>query len=244
MGGKFYGVGVGPGDPELLTLKAVRVLGQIDVLCVPKSNNDRESLALTVAGEHLNSSCRVMELSFPMTKDSLILAKCWARAGETVAGMVQEGLRVAMVTIGDPMFYSTYGYVLGYLKMHYPDLVTETVPGITAMNACCAKLQSPLAEGDESVAVLPATYGVDKLKDILNSFDNVVLMKVNRKLDEVTNLLKETGNLDRAVLFNRCGYREGFFARGGNELAGVKADYMSLMIVKKRGFKGHLEVNK
>lgn len=235
MAGKFYGIGVGPGDPELLTLKAHKVLQEIDILCVPKSYADRDSLALTVVNGFLKKDFLPLELSFPMSKDRNVLEQSWAKAGEEVASLVREGKKVAFVTIGDPMFYSTYGYVLAHLKKNHPDLETETIPGVTAMAACSAFLQEPLVEGDETLAVVPAAYGLGQLKEILERFDNVVLMKVNRKIGEVRELLKEMGLENNAVLYNRCGYADGFYTNNLEEAAATQIDYMSLLIVRKRG---------
>ncbi len=234
MTGKFYGIGVGPGDPGLLTLKAHGVLRETDVICVPKSYADRDSLALSVVRGFLKDGVEVSELSFPMSKDRKVLEESWAAAGESVAALVREGKKVAFVTIGDPMFYSTYGYVLAHLKKNHPDVATETIPGVTAMAACSSLLQEPLAEADEALAVLPAAYGIEKLREILQIFDNVVLMKVNRRLPEVVALLKEMGLEDKAVLYNRCGYQDGFYTRELENLEGQAVDYMSLLIVRKR----------
>lgn len=234
MEGKFYGVGVGPGDPELLTLKALKVLQEADIICVPKSYTDRDSLALRVVKGYLEKDFTPLELSFPMSKERSVLEQSWAKAGEEVAALVREGKKVAFVTIGDPMFYSTYGYILAHLGKNHPDLPTGTIPGVTAMAACSALLQEPLAEGEETLAVVPAAYGLDQLKDILERFDNVVLMKVNRRIEEVYSLLKEMKLEHNAVLYSRCGYEDGFYTMDLSAVDGKAIDYMSLLIVRKR----------
>ncbi|TLM98344.1 precorrin-2 C(20)-methyltransferase, partial [bacterium] len=112
MKGKFYGIGVGPGYPELLTLKAYRLLQQVDVLCIPKSRMEKESLALNIVRQSLDRDFRVLELLFPMSHDEEVLAAHWDRAAEQVAAELAAGYNVAFITIGDPMFYSTYAYLL------------------------------------------------------------------------------------------------------------------------------------
>lgn len=238
MKGKFYGIGVGPGDPELLTLKAHRVLKEADMVCVPKSAADRESLALSIISQTLNRRFTTLELSFPMSRDRQVLEEHWARAGETVARQVREGKVLAFVTIGDPLFYSTYGYVLRYLQEHHPDLPAETIPGVTAMNACAALLQEPLAEGEESLVVIPAAYGLDRLRDALDHFDNVVLMKVNRCWNQVLELLRERGLSTGATLVSRCGYPDQAVERQVDRLAGQELDYMSILIIRQGKVKG------
>ncbi|HBV96751.1 MAG: precorrin-2 C20-methyltransferase [Peptococcaceae bacterium BICA1-7] len=242
MTGKFYGLGVGPGDPELVTLKAVRILGEVDTICVPVSSADRDSLALQVVRGIAKKEFELLELSFPMSRDRSVLEKSWAEAGDAVAREVNLGRKVAFVTIGDPMFYSTYAYVLKYLKTNHPSVQCETVPGVMAMAACASLAGIPLAEAEESLVIIPAAYGVDDLEDVLKRFDNVVLMKVNRRVDEVLSLLERTEMSGRAVYFSRCGYRDQFFTADIDTLAGQKMDYMSLMIVKKKGI-GNINAN-
>lgn len=237
MKGKFYGIGVGPGDPELITLKAHRILQEVDVVCVPKSYADKDSLALTVAQDSLQDKVARLELSFPMSKDKKVLEESWAKAGEEVAALVQEGKKVAFITIGDPMFYSTYGYVLAYLKDVYPAIETETIPGIMAMAACASLLQEPLAEADETIVVLPAAYGIGQLKEIIQQFDNVVLMKVSRRLPEVVDMLKSLGLEHNAMLYNRCGYEGGYHISDLDEMKSIEPNYMSLLIIRKRAYR-------
>ena len=238
MPGKFYGIGVGPGDPELMTVKACRVLAETDVLCVPKSSADRESLALAVVEKMVPRDFERLELHFPMSKDPDVLKKSWDEAGDSVARQVEAGRRLAFVTIGDPMFYSTYGYVLRYLQNHHPDLATGTIPGITAFSACAAATQVPLVEAEETLAVVPAAYDPGKLKIALAAFDSVVVMKVNRRFPEVYGLLKELGLLGCAEYISRCGYADEYRTRDMDELLHRKLDYMSILLVRKRGLKG------
>lgn len=234
--GKFYGIGVGPGDPDLLTLKAYRALQGVDVICVPKSAADKDSLALNVVNKALAKEFNYLELSFPMSRDREVLERCWAEAGEAVAARVKEGQHVAFVSIGDPMFYSTYGYVLAHLKKYHPGLETETIPGITSIAASSAFVNTPLTEGEENLVVLPAAYGIEGLREILSKFDNVVLMKVNRRFEEVLELLKEMGLSDKAAYVSRCGHADQYFTLDLEDLRGQKLDYMSLLIIKKKGF--------
>ncbi|MGB9803541.1 precorrin-2 C(20)-methyltransferase [Desulfofundulus sp.] len=233
VSGKFYGIGVGPGDPELLTLKAYRVLQEVNIVCVPKSAADRESLALSIIKQVIKRQFMTLELFFPMSRDHQILEQHWASAGEKVAKLVQEGHKVAFITIGDPTFYSTYSYVQAYLQKNYPDLPVETIPGITAMSACAAALEEPLATGEESLAVIPAVYNLERLEEILETFENVVLMKVNRYFNQVLELLRKKGLLERAALVSRCGYPDQIVNRKVSDLAGQRIDYMSILVIHK-----------
>ena len=234
MAGKFFGIGVGPGDPGLLTIKALRTLEQVDVICVPKSRNDRDSLALSVVGANLSKPFKQLELTFPMSRDRQLLEQSWSAAADAVAKELADHRHVAFVTIGDPLLYSTYSYLLRYLKEGYPELTTETIPGITAMSACSSMLQLPLAEGEETLAVIPAAYGTEQLKHILDSFDNVVLMKVNKRLPEVITLLEDFGPARQAYYVSRCGYPDQYATTDLKGLLGQQLDYMSLLLIKKK----------
>lgn len=231
--GKFYGIGVGPGDPELLTVKAVRVLGGAGVVCVPRSGQDRESLALQAAKPYLPEDYETLELSFPMSRDRLVLEESWRTAGEAVARRVAAGLVVVFLTLGDPLMYSTYGYLLRYMKQHYPDLSRETIPGITSFGAAAAAVGEPLTEGEESLAVLPCAYGLEKVERALDTFDNVVLLKVHRRLPEITSFLETRELLDHALLASRVGQTDEFFTRDLKSVTVDSAGYMSLIIVKR-----------
>ncbi len=237
MNGKIYGIGVGPGDPELLTFKAYYILKEIDVLCVPKSAAEKESLALSIILKAFERDFEVLELLFPMTRDKGELEHHWDTATEKIAAKAREGKSLAFITVGDPMFYSTYGYVLKRIKREYPDIEIETVPGVTAFAACASLINEPLAEGDEKLAVIPAAYGIPAIRAALEDYDNVILMKVNRLYDEVAGLLKEMGLLDRAVYISRCGYEDEYHTTDIEGLVGKDKDYMSMLIIRKAGWK-------
>lgn len=236
MRGKIYGLGVGPGDPELLTLKAYRVLKEVDFVCVPKSKAEKDSLALKVVKQAVDRDFEVLELIFPMTHDKEELTRHWDQAVENLADRLGKGAQAAFITIGDPMFYSTYAYILHRLKKHYPDIVVETVPGVTAFSACASFLNEPLTEGDEKLAVIPAAYGLEQVKEVLQNFENIVLMKVNRLYDRLIPLLKELGMLDKAVYVSRCGYEDQFYTTELEKLVGQDKDYMSMMLIRKGGW--------
>jgi precorrin-2/cobalt-factor-2 C20-methyltransferase len=230
---KFYGIGVGPGDPELLTVKAVRVLGEAGVVCVPISGPDRDSLALQAAAPYLPAGYETMELSFPMSRDRSVLTESWRAAGEAVAARVAAGRVVVFLTLGDPLLYSTYGYLLRYLKRHHPECPRETVPGITSFGAAAAAAGEPLAEGEESLAVLPCAYGLEAVERALDTFDNVVLLKVHRRLPEITALLAARGLLEHAFLASRVGREGQFFSTDIENVSAGSAGYMSLIVVKR-----------
>lgn len=237
MRGKIFGIGVGPGDPELLTLKAYRILKEVDIICVPKSKAEKESLALSIAAKTLNRDFEILELLFPMTRDKDALLHHWDLATEKIVEKAREGKSLAFITIGDPMLYSTYAYVLERVKRQFSDIEIETIPGITAFAACSSFINEPLTEGDEKLAIIPAAYGISAIQDALENYDNVVLMKVNSLYDEVAALLKQMDLLDKAVYISRCGYEDQYFTTDIEGLIGKEKHYMSIMIIRKAGWK-------
>ena len=227
--GKLYGVGVGPGDPRLLTLLAVDVLQTVDVVAIPKSKLERESVAWDIAKVHCPPNVRLIELELPMTSDKEVLAKAWQVGAQTLLGELKQGKSVAFITLGDPSLYSTYSYLLNLLQNELPQECIATVPGITAMAAAAAKINLPLATGDEPLLILPSTEDVG---EYLN-FPNLVLMKVSRRLPEMLTLLEQRGR--RAVLLTRLG-QSGEAIRWEPkplDFASEKVDYLSLLLVKK-----------
>ncbi len=227
--GKFYGVGVGPGDPRLLTLRAVEVLQSVDIVAIPKSRHDRESVAWEIARRHYRAQTELLELEMPMTSDQGILQQAWQTGAQTILSRLNSGLNVAFITIGDPSLYSTYSYLLTYLRPHLSPKQIETVPGISAMSAAAARINVPLALGDEPLLVLPGTDDIGRFLDL----PNLVILKVSRNLPDVAQSL--TGSEREAVLFTRIG-QDGEEIRALNELAETeKVDYLSLLLIKMGG---------
>ena len=227
--GKFYGVGVGPGDPRLLTLQAVDVLQSVDLVAIPKSKLDRESVAWDIAKIHCPAKVRLIELEMPMTADQQVLGKAWQDGAQTLLVELKQGKSVAFITLGDPSLYSTYSYLLNILQKELPQECIVTVPGITAMSAAAAKINLPLATGDEPLLILPSTEDVG---EFLN-FPNLVLMKVSRRLPEILTLLEQRER--RAVLLTRLG-QPGEKIRWEpkpQDFSSEKIDYLSLLLVKK-----------
>jgi precorrin-2/cobalt-factor-2 C20-methyltransferase len=232
--GRIYAVGVGPGDPELLTRKAERVLRSVPVICSPTGNAEASSYALSIVEEFLDRSRQeILTQLFPMMKKGPELEAAWQLAADQVAERVRRGLDVAFITIGDPFLYSTFLYLYRIFREQYPEIGIEVVPGISSINAASVAADLPLGIASDRIAILPATYEDDYLRRTLKEFDTVVLMKVSRVFDQVYGLLKELG-LDRSSAFvRRVGSMEEEVVYDLASLVGQKLDYLSLLIVRK-----------
>lgn len=229
-----YAVGVGPGDPELLTRKAERILRSVDVICAPTGAAEGGSYALSIVEEFIDRSRQeVLVQLFPMVKEMKGLDPYWEEAADQVAQRIAQGKDVAFVTIGDPFLYSTYLYIHRILLAKYPEIKIEVVPGISSILASSAVSGLPLGLGAERIAILPATYEKDELKRTLEDFDTVVLMKVNRVFDAVYAALKELGREKSGVFVRRVGSEDEEVHHDLEALLGRKLDYLSMLIVRK-----------
>lgn len=196
--GKLYGVGVGPGDVELLTLKAVKVLKSVPVICSPKSAKEKNSIALSIAEPIIDEredrkKVMLVEPIFPMIEDDETLEKVWDSASELVAHYLDSGRDVAFVTLGDPSIFSTFSYVQKRLKDRYE---IEVIPGITSFTACASASEIPLVEKNQVLTIVPKID--DRLEDIMDCSDTVVLMKASRNTKELESMI-ESKNKEKII---------------------------------------------
>jgi precorrin-2/cobalt-factor-2 C20-methyltransferase len=233
--GRLYGIGAGPGSADLLTLRAVRLLGEAPVVFVPRGDTGDGSIALSIIRPFISGGQEVRELTAPMTRDRQARSRAWDEAAAQVLTVLDSGRDAAFLTLGDSTLYSTFFYLLEALHRQQPDIEVETVPGITSFSAAASLLGRALTMGQEGLAVVPATRGVDYLRQVLSTFENVVLLKVAPVLAEVQALLAELGRLDDAAYVCRCGM-DGQVIKdslvGAGELPG---DYYSLILVRHGG---------
>jgi precorrin-2/cobalt-factor-2 C20-methyltransferase len=192
MSAAIYGVGVGPGDPALLTVRAAEVLRSAESVMTPAPRRGGESLALEIARTYLPPTCEVVTGHFPMTEDRDTLRAAWDDAAAMLLRLAAASPPVAFITLGDAMLYSTWSYLLAALRRLAPDVAVETVPGVTAMAACAAAVGRPLAEGREPLLVWPDEPPADAAA-LLELAPNVVFMKAGRHLEALADLAGESG---------------------------------------------------
>ena len=231
MKGLLYGIGVGPGDPELLTHKAARVLQEVDCVAVPVAERDKESTARKIAGSHIRADCLIIELDFPMTRDRERLAEAWRQGCETIKDLLDQGQSVAFLTLGDAMLYSTYIYI--YQDLEQEGYRVRTIPGITSFSAAAATGGIPLAFGDERMAVIPGSAVEDLNNGKLDYFDTVVIFKVARQYQKLLAALENAGRLESSVLVVSCGHPEERVITDLKSVAEEELSYFSLIISRK-----------
>ncbi len=235
--GTLHGVSLGPGDPELMTRRAFALLQRSDAAWTyPVRSTKSESYALSIAQRAGLQPPGVHEaLLFPMTHDTEKLALHWSRAAQRVLQHLQSGRDVLFLVEGDASTYATFGHLARTLAALQPEARIETVPGVTSFIASCAQLQWPLAEQDDTIAIVPAAYGVHMVERLLDDFDTLVLMKVKPLLDDLVDLLERRGLVPHACFVEKAGAPEERIVHDVRTLRGTKVNYLSLLIVKNPG---------
>lgn len=249
MGRRLYVIGIGPGDPELMTLKAVRILKEVKTIFVPKGREEGKSLALSIVQKAVDIYDKeVVELFFPMMKTAHpfsgsagddqerapvgLLDEKWDAAVDEVVSRLEKGAEAAFITLGDPAIYSTWFYLHHRLMDRLPDIIVEIVPGVSSINAAAARAGVSLGLGNERIAVLPANYEYG-IGDVLKRFDTIVLMKVNKVWPEILSALREADLTRRAVYVSRLGMDGESIVKDISGITEKDLDYFSILIIRK-----------
>lgn len=231
--GILYGLGVGPGDPELITVKAFRVIQESPVIAYPKKLKGSKSYAHRIVDVYINPEEKdMLGLVFPMTKDEAVLEREWTKSVELVYEKLQEGKDVAFVTEGDPLLYSTFIHMMKLMQDMHPDVEIRTVPGISSFNGSASRLGIALADGDDRVAIVPAHDDYDAMREAIESHDAVVFIKVAKVIDLMLEVLRDLDLLDKASVVTKVTSDEEIIW-DVRELDGVDLEYLTLMVVRK-----------
>ncbi|MFL6344901.1 MAG: precorrin-2 C(20)-methyltransferase [Nitrososphaeraceae archaeon] len=237
---KLSCVGCGPGDPELLTLKAIRLIKNAEVVFAPTSKEGKPSIALSIVQKYVNSSTKTINLIFPMLKDKEALKDYWKGNTEKIANEVRAGKKVIYVTVGDPSIYSTWIYIYRELRRNHKDIEIDIIPGITSIFAFAAEAKIALVEGDETLAIVPACYDMDRVRRTSNVCDTVIFLKDGRHFDDVIDMLSDAGFVeDSMVAIAQDVAVKGEIMRMSRlgDLRGRRGStdkYFSIMVAKKK----------
>lgn len=231
--GTLYGVGVGPGDPKLLTVRALEVLEQVPVVFAASSPKNNYSRALAVVEDRLHSWQKVCKLPFPMTSDAAVLRQSWEHNARQVLAVLAQGRDAAFLTIGDTLTYSTYGYLIKTLAALSPEARVETIPGVTAYHAAAARLNLPLVESKESLLVVSGVSDPAQIPRLAEFADNLVIMKAYRNYDRILDALESLPRRRAAYVVSNCCQPGEALYTDAHALRGRKMPYLSLIIVKR-----------
>ena len=224
--GKLYGIGVGPGDPELMTYKAVRLIQECDVIAVPKGGTG-EQTALTIAAKWIEGK-PILHCDMPMTRNQEVLHACHDKAADDICVQLDAGKNIAFLTLGDPAVYSTYWYV--HRRVQARGYEVEIVPGVPSFCAVAARLGQALCEGSQMLHIIPASHNATEAGLALPG--NKILMKAGRSILEVRDLLEAQGKGDTAALVERCGMEGERVVRDLRELDDPTG-YFSVILVRE-----------
>jgi len=232
MIGHLYGVSLGPGDPDLITRRAWSLLQSDAYWTYPVKKKNGTSYALQIAlqtglSEPENSTA----LIFPMTHDKEKLAKYWLQAAQTVIEKLQQGHDVIFLVEGDASTFSTFQHLAKTVKGLDESVIVETIPGVTSFNAAAARAEMPLADTDDTVAIIPAGYGLEMIDSLLNDFDTLILLKVKPILDDIIELLQNKDLLSNSCFIEKAGSPEERIVHDIASLHGEKVNYLSLIMV-------------
>jgi precorrin-2/cobalt-factor-2 C20-methyltransferase len=229
MKGKLYGIGVGPGDPDLLTIKARKIIESADVVAVPVKKIGESSVALEIAkGAVEIPEEKICEIEFTMNKDKTKREACRKKAADEVMAILDEGKNIAMLTLGDIGIYSTYAYVHKIILAAGYEV--EMISGIPSFCAGASKANISLTEGNEGLGIIPSLRGIDQVEKAMDVFDNLVIMKVGNYVKDVYDLLASRGMENNGIVVSNVGMEDEYV---GPLLPEKEYGYFTTIIVKK-----------
>ncbi len=230
--GRFYGLGVGPGDPELLTVRAQRLLQQIGVICYTQLDNGAPSFALGVVQSLLAEGTQLQPISIP-SDDSPIGPGTWSEAALRIGAELREGRDVAFITEGDPMLYSEFPHLIDFLQSEITGVEVEVVPGVPSVMAAAASSGIPLVTQGQRLAILPAVHGIDDLREAITNYDTIVLMETDQNLMRALANLESLGLAGHAIYVRQASTASERVIHDISKLTAEDLDYFSLLIIKR-----------
>ena len=232
--GTFYGIGVGPGDPELLTIKAQRTLQNAAVICFTQLDDGKQSFALSVVQGILEAARPTfLAITIPSDDNVPVEPKTWSEAATLISSHIGIGEDVAFITEGDPLLYSEFSQVLESVKAEVIDLVVEVIPGVSSVMAAAASSGMPLVTHGQRLTILPKVYGIDDLREAITNSDTTVLMEVNRDLMIALANLEKLGLTGKATYVRQASTARENVVEDISKISDEDLDYFSLLIIRR-----------
>lgn len=230
----LYVVGVGPGDPELITIKGEKILKSVNAIVSPVAKVGETSVAFETVRQFIDSNRQaVLPFLFPMTTNLSILEPAWRAAADEIVKRIDNGEEIAFITIGDPLFYATSIYLIDMVVANRPDINIEIIPGITSFCAAASIASFPLIERDGKFAVIAATAGIDAIEEALKNSDTVVILKVRPIFTQIVELIKRLDSISSILFAERVGSPQQLLLKDIKTIETHNPDYLSLMIIRK-----------
>lgn len=233
--GILYGIGAGPGDPELITLKGWKILQRVSVVAFPAGIQGKLGMAQQMITPWLQAEQIHLPLEFPYVQDDRQLQQAWEAAAEQVWHYLKTGQDVAFVSEGDISFYSTFTYLAQTLQHLYPEAVVQAIPGVCSPLAAASVLGIPLTVRSQRLTILPALYTVADLETALDTAEVVVLMKVSSVYAQIWPVLQRRGLLKRSWVVQRATWPDQVIYADLSDRPDLKLPYFSLLMVQVVG---------
>ena len=230
--GTLYGISVGTGDPELITVKGLKILQASKVVAFPAGIKGKLGIAQQIVAPWMNPNQQQLALNFPYVQEQEILKAAWKNAAVQVWQYLQQGVDVAFVCEGDVSFYSTFSYLAQTLQQIHPEVLVQSIPGVCSPMAASSALGLPLTVGAEKLVVLPAIYQLKELEAVLDWADVVVLMKVASVYEQVWQILNQRNLLERSRVVERATQRDMVIYNGLSDRPNLQLPYFSILIVQ------------
>lgn len=228
----FYGIGVGVGNNQTVTKKVIDVIDILDILYVPTSNKTEDfSTAHSIVRDYINEKTIVKARHFPMNYNSEELQKAWNEIASEITKDVSQGNEVGFITIGDPMVYSTYIYLLRTLK---DKIKITTIPGIASFLDIASNNNFPLVEGEDPLIILPATIGTEKLRNYIKNESSIVLMKVYNNFDDVVGLIVDEKLENHSIVVSNSSKNEEIVYKNIKDIKKSDVSYFTTILINKR----------
>jgi precorrin-2/cobalt-factor-2 C20-methyltransferase len=238
---KLYCIGCGPGDPDLLTLKAINLIKNADIIYTPTAREGKPSVALSIVEKFINKGTEVHQLIFPMVKDFSKLKENWKNNALEITNSIRDGKKTVYLTVGDPSLYSTWIYIYKELIEKHKDIEVEIVPGITSIFSFSAEIKTPIGEGEEIIGIVPACYDLERLKIAAKCCDTLIFLKDGRYFNSVIETLITSGFPEDSDIFIAQDVSTSGEALQNRKLSDLAKNpnenndkYFSIMIAKKK----------
>lgn len=232
--GTLYGIGVGPGDPDLLTIKASRTLQDVAVVCFTQLDDGKESFALgVVRGIFESAHPEMIAITIPSDDDTPIDPQTWTNAATEIAGHLRQGRHVAFITEGDPMLYSECLQVLESVRTVVPELNIEVIPGVSSVMAAAGSSGKPLVTHGQRLTILPKVYGIDDLMTAITNSDTTVLMEVNQDLLQALADREKLGLVGQVTYVGQASTARENVVEDISKISAEDLDYFSLLIIRR-----------
>ena len=240
----LYGISVGTGDPELITVKALRILQNSQIVAFPSGIDNRPGTAQSIISGWLQPHQQTLPLEFPYVRDSQTLHQAWDAAARQVGAYLQQGIDVSFACLGDLSFYGTFTYLAQTLQQLYPQIKIVTVPGVCSPMAIASALGIPLTVNRQRLAILPAIYGIEELSTALDWAEVVVLLKVNSVYRQVWQVLQQRDLLNSSWIVEKATFPEQKIYSNLSNYPQLDLSYFSIMLISQTNPRTPLAIDK